>query len=264
MENISNILDFDENGRAVIEIPRVQDNYSFILNHWQNIECQLTEIENDLSYLEPGEKRLFLENVKKILVKYRESEDCNHKDNDDDFDDNDDDNDDDFDEAYLNDIDFNNIDFNEYFSDEDDSEEEKFETKLLAANIPLCVKYDEETEEAVLCVSHFKLKHSLAWYLMNRLDHEIAMIDQQIEKTSGLLNIVSCENKLDKAILTIRESNSYLAARNKLMEEFQLTEIQAENILSMKLKTFVSTTEDDVLADLSLYTSIKSILTALK
>ena len=117
---------------------------------------------------------------------------------------------DDFDEAYLNDIDFNNIDFNEYFSDEDDSEEEKFETKLLAANIPLCVKYDEETEEAVLCVSHFKLKHSLAWYLMNRLDHEIAMIDQQIEKTSGLLNIVSCENKLDKAILTIRESNSYL------------------------------------------------------
>lgn len=65
MENISNILDFDENGRAVIEIPRVQDNYSFILNHWQNIECQLTEIENDLSYLEPGEKRLFLENVKK-------------------------------------------------------------------------------------------------------------------------------------------------------------------------------------------------------
>lgn len=253
MENISNILDFDENGRAVIEIPRVQDNYSFILNHWQNIECQLTEIENDLSYLEPGEKRLFLENVKKLLVKYRESKDCNHKDNDDDFD-----------EAYLNDIDFNNIDFNEYFSDEDDSEEEKFETKLLAANIPLCVKYDEETEEAVLCVSHFKLKHSLAWYLMNRLDHEIAMIDQQIEKTSGLLNIVSCENKLDKAILTIRESNSYLAARNKLMEEFQLTEIQAENILSMKIKTFVSTTEDDVLADLSLYTSIKSILTALK
>ena len=48
------------------------------------------------------------------------------------------------------------------------------------------------------------------------------------------------------------------------MEEFQLTEIQAENILSMKIKTFVSTTEDDVLADLSLYTSIKSILTALK
>ena len=214
-------------------------------------------------------KAVISRKCKKILVKYKESEDCNHKDNDDDFDDNDDDNDDDFDEAYLNDIDFNNIDFNnidfnEYFSDEDDSEEEKFETKLLAANIPLCVKYDEETEEAVLCVSHFKLKHSLAWYLMNRLDHEIAMIDQQIEKTSGLLNIVSCENKLDKAILTIRESNSYLAARNKLMEEFQLTEIQAENILSMKIKTFVSTTEDDVLADLSLYTSIKSILTALK
>ncbi len=267
MENISNILDFDDNGRAVIKIPRLQEDYSFILNHWQDIEIQLAEIENDLSHLEPGEKRSFLEKAKKIFVEYRESEDFKHKDNDDDSDDIDSDddglNDDGLDDDYLNDL-FNDIDFDKFFLDEDNSDEQKLEMKPSAANTSLRVNYDEESEEPTLCVFHFKLEHSLAWYLMNRLDHEIAMIDQQIEKTSGLLKIVGVENNLHKAILTIRQSNSLLVARNKLMEEFQLTEIQAENILSMKLKTLTSTTEDNALADLRLYTSIKSILTALK
>ena len=262
MENISNILDFDDNGRAVIKIPRLQEDYSFILNHWQDIEIQLAEIENDLSHLEPGEKRSFLKKKKKIFVEYRESEDFKHKDNDDDSDDIDSD-DDGLDDDYLNDL-FNDIDFDKFFLDEDNSDEQKLEMKLSAANTSLRVNYDEESEEPTLCVFHFKLEHSLAWYLMNRLDHEIAMIDQQIEKTSGLLKIVGVENNLHKAILTIRQSNSLLVARNKLMEEFQLTEIQAENILSMKLKTLTSTTEDNALADLRLYTSIKSILTALK
>lgn len=256
MENISNILDFDDNGRAVIKIPRLQEDYSFILNHWQDIEIQLAEIENDLSHLDPGEKRSFLEKAKKIFVEYRESEDFKHKDNnvDSEYIDSDDDG--------LDDL-FNDIDFDKFFLDEDNSDEQKLEMKLSAANASLRVNYDEESEEPTLCVFHFKLEHSLAWYLMNRLDHEIAMIDQQIEKTSGLLKIVSVENNLDKAILTIRQSNNLLVARNKLMEEFQLTEIQAENILSTKINTLTSTTEDDALADLRLYTSIKSILTAL-
>ena len=267
MENISNILDFDDNGRAVIKIPRLQEDSSFTLNHWQDIESQLAEIENDFSYLEPGEKRSFLEKAKKVFVEYRESEDFKHKDNDDDSDDIDSDddglNDDGLDDDYLNDL-FNDIDFDKFFLDEDNSDEQKLEMKLSAANTSLRVNYDEESEEPTLCVFHFKLEHSLACDLMNRLDHEIAMIDQQIEKTSGLLKIVGVENNRHKAILTIRQSNSLLVARNKLMEEFQLTEIQAENILSMKLKTLTSTTEDNALADLRLYTSIKSILTALK
>lgn len=253
MENISNILDFDDNGRATIEIPRIQEDYSFILNHWQDIESQLAEIENDLSYLGVGEKRSFLEKAKKLFLEYKESEDLCHKDNDDSSDNIDSDDD------YIDDI-----DFDKFIFDENDSDEQKLEMKLSVASTSLCVKYDEEAEETTLCVFHFKLKHSLAWYMMNRLDHEIAMLDQQIEKTSGLLKIVGLENNLDKAILTISQSNSLLVARNKLMEEFQLTKIQAENILSMKLKALTSTTEDDALADLRFYTSIKSILTALK
>lgn len=183
MENTSNILDFDDNGRAAIEIPWVQEDYSFILNHWQDIESQLAEIENDLSYLEPGEKRSFLEKAKKLFVENKELEDFKHKDNGDDSG-NIDSNDDSLDNDYLNDI-----DFDKFLLDKDGSDEQKLDMKLSTANTSLCVKYYEESEETTLCVFHFKLKHSLAWYLMNRLVHEIAMIDQQIEKNSGLLEL---------------------------------------------------------------------------
>ena len=140
---------------------------------------------------------------------------------------------------------------------------DEVELKLSKSNIHLDVKYDEE-DEVYLCVYHFRLKHSLAWYLMNRLDHEIAMIDRQIEKKSGLLKVCDSEDHFDKAIIIIRESNCLLTARNELMKKFQLSEIQAEYILSVTLRELASTTMDNVLRDLDFYAIVKSLLIDLK
>lgn len=68
MTNILNILDFDDNGRAIIEIPQIQHDYSFILNHWQDIECQLDEIDDDLSCFDTEERRRFFRKNKKVVI----------------------------------------------------------------------------------------------------------------------------------------------------------------------------------------------------
>ena len=72
MTNTSNILDFDDNGRAVIEIPQIQHDYSLVLNHWQDIKSQLEEIEEDLSCCDTEGRRRFLEKARKLLLEYRE------------------------------------------------------------------------------------------------------------------------------------------------------------------------------------------------
>ncbi len=249
MTNILNILDFDDNGRAIIEIPQIQHDYSFVLNHWQDIECQLDEIDDDLSCFDTEERRRFLEKTKKLLLEHRKkSKDCGSEENDER-------------KHYIEVL-------KEVGYDENDIEGFEFEIdavelKLSKSNIHLDVKYDEE-DEVYLCVYHFRLKHSLAWYLMNRLDHEIAMIDRQIEKKSGLLKVCDSEDHFDKAIIIIRESNCLLTARNELMKKFQLSEIQAEYILSVTLRELASTTMDNVLRDLDFYAIVKSLLIDLK
>ena len=99
---------------------------------------------------------------------------------------------------------------------------------------------------------------------MNRLDHEITLIGRQIEKTSGLLKICDSNDNFDKAITIIRKSNCLLTSRNGLMNEFQLSEIQAEHILSTTLRELTATTTDSVLRDLDFYASVTSLLRDLK
>ena len=72
MIDFENILDFDDNGRAVIEIPQIQHDYSLVLNHWQDIKSQLEEIEEDLSCCDTEGRRRFLEKARKLLLEYRE------------------------------------------------------------------------------------------------------------------------------------------------------------------------------------------------
>ena len=222
MTNTLNILDFEDNGRAIIEIPKIQHDYSFVLNHWQDIERQLEEIEDDLACCNTEERQRFLEKTKKLLLERREkSKDC---------------------------------DSDEY----DENEMDEADLKLSEPYIQLDVECDED--EVYLCVYHFRLKHSLAWYLMKRLNHEIAMIDRQIENASVLLKIWDNEYYSRKAITIIKESDCVLTARNRLMKEFQLSEIQAEYILSTKL----STTKDSILRNLNFYATAASLLRDLK
>ena len=230
MTNTSNILDFDDNGRAVIEIPQIQHDYSLMLNHWQDIKFQLEEIEEDLLCCDTEGRRRFLEKARKLLLEYREKS-----------------------------KEFGELEFEE---NEIDDEIDEVELKLSKSNIHLDVKCDED--EVYLCVYHFRLKHSLAWYLMNRLDHEIAMINRQIEKTSGLLKICDSNDHFDKAITIVKESKCSLIARNRLMKEFHLSEIQAEHILSTTLRELTATTTDSVLRDLDFYASVTSLLRDLK
>ena len=226
MTNTSNILDFDDNGCAVIEIPQIQHDYSLMLNHWQDIKFQLEEIEKDLLCCDTERRRCFLEKARKLLLEYREKSE----------------------------------EFGEFEFEENEIDE--VELKLSKSNIHLDVKCDED--EVYLCVYHFRLKHSLAWYLMNRLDYEIAMINRQIEKTSGLLKICDSNDHFDKAITIVKESKCSLIARNRLMKEFHLSEIQAEHILSTTLRELTATTTDSVLRDLDFYASVTSLLRDLK
>lgn len=226
MTNTSNILDFDDNGCAVIEIPQIQHDYSLMLNHWQDIKFQLEEIEKDLLCCDTEGRRCFLEKARKLLLEYREKSE-----------------------------EFGEFEF-------EGNEIDEVELKLSKSNIHLDVKCDED--EVYLCVYHFRLKHSLAWYLMNRLDHEIAMINRQIEKTSGLLKICDSNDHFDKAITIVKESKCSLIARNRLMKEFHLSEIQAEHILSTTLRELTATTMDCVLRDLDSYATVMSLLKDLK
>lgn len=253
MTNITNILDFDDNGRAIIEIPRIQDDYSFVLNHWQNIECQLDEIEEDLLCSDTEGRRRFLKKTKKLLLEYREKLEESEE----------------YDESYsieeLKECGYDEKEIEEFLNGESEEDEiDEVELKLSKANIHLDVVYDSEEGENYLCVYHFQLKHSLAWYLMNRLDHEIVMVEQQIKKMSGLLKIYDSEDNLDKAITIMRQSNCPMMARNGLMEEFQLSEIQSEHILSMKLRELTGMIRSQILQVLEYYAAVKSLLIDLK
>lgn len=68
---LCNILDVDETGKAVIEIPHLQQDYSFILNHWKKSDIQLSEIDNDLLNPDSEDRRYFLEKARLILLKFQ-------------------------------------------------------------------------------------------------------------------------------------------------------------------------------------------------
>ena len=43
-----NILDFNNNGGAIIEIPQIDDDYSLVVNHWKSVDIELQKIEQDI------------------------------------------------------------------------------------------------------------------------------------------------------------------------------------------------------------------------
>ena len=101
------------------------------------------------------------------------------------------------------------------------------EQKTIRSNMSIeCCDGDQEEEYMgniqYLKVFNFKLKHSLAWYLMIRGDNEIILIEQEIEKYSGLLKILE-KDEISNVIDTIRESDSPTQALNAVIGKFQLS-----------------------------------------
>lgn len=261
MADIINILDFDAEGGAYIHIPRVQQDYSIVLKHWKGIEAQIEEIDEDLSLEETDEMKLFLEKAKRLLSEYKVQIEGDDED-DDEYYDSDDECEDDGECEYSEELIQETGDAIEW-EDEEESEQAAFDEKLSAANISLNVEYDDDIDEDYLCVYHVWLKHSLMWYLSNRLDKEIKMVDCQIEKDNGLLKIHENEN-FDHTINIIRNSRSTLAARDRLMKELHLSEIQAEYILEMKLRDLAGAITSVVVGHIAFLDAVKNLLIALK
>ena len=66
------ILDFNDNGGAVIEIPQIGNSYSLVVNHWEKTEIQLQEIEKDLQQSDSEQRTIFLKKYAEELRKFQE------------------------------------------------------------------------------------------------------------------------------------------------------------------------------------------------
>lgn len=260
MADIINILDFDAEGGAYIHIPRVQQDYSIVLKHWKGIEAQIEEIDEDLSLAETEEMKLFLEKAKRLLSEYKVQ--IEGDDEDDEYYDSDDECEEDGECEYSEELIQETGDATGW-EDEEESEQAAFDEKLSAANISLNVEYDDDIDEDYLCVYHVWLKHSLMWYLSNRLDKEIKMVDCQIEKDNGLLKIAENQD-FDRTINIFRTSNNTLTARDGLMKELHLSEIQAEYILNIKLRDLAGVQQSYVVRHIAFLEAVKNLLIALK
>ncbi len=262
MAEIINILDFDAEGGAYIHIPQVQQDYSIVINHWKGIEAQIEEIDEDLLLAEAEEMKLFLEKAKRLLSEYKvQIEGDDEEDDDDEYYDSDDECEDD--ECEYNEEWIQAVCGPIEWENEEDNEQALFYKKLSAANISLNVEYDDDIDEDYLCVYHVRLKHSLMWYLSNRLDKEIKMGDCQIEKENGLLKIYENEN-FERTLKIIRNSCDTLAARDGLMKELHLSEIQAEYILKMKLRDLAGAVTSGIVGHIAFLDAVKNLLIALK
>ncbi|MDH8700938.1 hypothetical protein M2138_000272 [Dysgonomonadaceae bacterium PH5-43] len=266
MNNITNtysVLDFDENGCATIEIPQVQSDYSFILNHWQNSHIQIDEIERDLLYTDSEERKLFLEKSKKTLLNYQKYFLNDYGD-------------------YAEDTDLITTDeIHQELQDSDYalSEEEKakwddiFESDIDwdwdwkedkdKINTTIDTAYNDEDNSQYLIVRNFKLKHSLAWYLMNRIEEEIIKVKKEIEGYRGILKILKNDDTKN-VIDTIKMSRNTTDAYNQLMQKFNLSEIQANMICNMILQRFTSLLDEEVIEIIEEYVVIQSFLEKLK
>jgi len=171
---MTNTLDFNNEGGAVIEIPQIGNDYSLVLNHWYLFEYQLQEIENDLQQSDSEQRTSFLKKYANELQNFKEQ-------------------------------------FQEFDSDEEEYEEEYeseeerefYETE---SNKNLVSNY------AHLEVSNFELKHSLAWYLMNFIDEEIKKIEIEIEKQRKIQICVADSDKVIEVIR--KSENLFFACKN--------------------------------------------------
>lgn len=240
------ILDFNDQGGASIQIPQIDSDYSFVLNHWKNVDIQLQEIEKDLLQSYSSKRTEFLKKYTSKLQKFKEQlqkYECKEEDDDEEEDD-----DDEFIEELnkeeeeefnrLFNVDENTVwDFDSWDSEESEEEKQFYEEER-KKNIKLV---GEEDNGCILQIYNFELKHSLAWYMINCMDDEIKRIESQIEIEKGFLKI---QKIINEVINLIRKSKSTFEAYNSLMKQFSLSELQAKAILETKLREIIRNEEE--------------------
>jgi len=200
---MANILDFNDNGGAIIEISQIYSEYSLVVIHWKSTKKQLQEIEQDILQSNSQQLTNFLKKYAEELQKCKELQEYDDEDDDEDYD--------------------------EWWVSAFESEEEKqfWYDMIVDENI----EYEEESGR--ICISNFRLKHSLAWYLMNCINTEIEKIEIEIEKQKGILIAI---NDIETTLKIIHESKSQYQAATDLMKHFSLSKLQAKAAANLAIR----------------------------
>ena len=200
---MANILDFTDNGGAIIEIPNflkptektiiveiTKFQYSALI-FFKEPFAQLLEIEKDIPLADTDERREFLLNYKSILEKYAD-----------------------------NNADFGIVNWNNY----------KRKNTVNAYFKQFGIR---------LSISNYQLRHSLAWYIQAFLDEEIDILNNKIELLEGVIKVGN-ENLAEKMINCFRRSNSPQDALNNLIKEYDFTEKQASFFCNMIIRRLMN------------------------
>ena len=226
MEKV-NILDFTDNGGAIIEVPQIDSDYSIVINHWESVDIELQKIEQDILQSDSPQRTNFLKKCAKEIQQF---------------------------------INIEVIASNKLFlsyeikKDYGSEEERQYYEEEQSKNI-------EYGKDKCINIYNFELKHSLSWYLMNQMDNEIEKIEQQIEIQKGLLKVYKSS---DDVFPIIRESKSDYYATDKLMKHFSLSKPQAKIILNMTMRELIDLDKQKIESKIKFLECLKSFLGKLK
>jgi DNA gyrase subunit A len=108
-------------------------------------------------------------------------------------------------------------------------------------------------------ISEFvKFRHEV---VVRRAKFELRKAEERAHILEGYMKVIATKDALDKAIRIIRESETPDVAREGLMTEFELSEIQAKAILELRLRTLTGLEIDKIREE---YDAIMKIITDLK
>jgi len=228
------ILDFNDNGGAIIEIPQIDSDYSLVLNHWKSADIELQKIEQDILQPDSPQRTSFLEKCAKEIQQFFDFEDIISFS---------------FDQ-YLNNL----FEEEEYESEEERQFYEEEQNKSIEYT-------HSEGRDKHLHIYNFELKHSLAWYLMNQVDNEIEKIEQQIYMQKGIIK--SCES-INETITILRKAKSEYQAITELIKHFPLSKLQAKAVVKMTLRELTGKSQDEREEKIKILEFLKSFLEELK
>ena len=239
-----NILDFNENGGATIEIKEVHKDYSLTLNHWTSLSFQLSDIKNDIAQTDSEEMRVFLVKSEKLLSEWmdleeeEEEEESVYEVSEEKG------------EEYIKNLEklFSTVNPDDIDIWKESTEpippEDDIYWRYKKMNIDIETEALEEEEfyeeldeyPQFLKVYNYKLKHSLMWYLKDRIHIEISIIKERINNLKGLKKISRSSKSTDKFIRAIRRSEHPIMAKDEIIKEFRLSDGQSWFLLNMKLR----------------------------
>ena len=108
-------------------------------------------------------------------------------------------------------------------------------------------------------ISEFvKFRHEV---VVRRAKFELRKAEERAHILEGYMQVIATKDALDKAIKIIRESETPDVAREGLMAEFELSEIQAKAILELRLRTLTGLEIDKIREE---YDAIMKIINDLK